>query len=243
MNFNTRLKELRLSKGLSQKELADKLNVGRTTVCEYERGKIVPKQEGLLELASFFNVSIDYLTGVSNDPTPQKQNTSDISNWLNTIQHILLDEDNTQVTFEGKKLSPKHKLYIDQLIQQLRNNIDMFIQFDANTVDTELTPKDYDRWDGRTCIKVISKPNSKLIKKEENIEETETTKFLDDCGGIQPLEIIEKEEYKRKVEIVLQKQRNGEELTDDELDILFEQMSRESAEAMNGTHPPITKRQ
>ena len=71
-----------------------------------------------------------------------------------------------------------------------------------------------------------------------SIEETETTKFLDDCGGIQPLEIIEKGEYKRKVEIVLQKQRNGEELTDDELDILFEQMSTECAEAMNGTHPP-----
>ena len=63
-------------------------------------------------------------------------------------------------------------------------------------------------------------------------------KFFVDCGGIQPLEIIEKEEYKRKVEIVLQKQRNGEELTDDELDILFEQMSTECAKSMNGTHPP-----
>ena len=70
-----------------------------------------------------------------------------------------------------------------------------------------------------------------------SIEETETTKFLDDCGGIQLLEIIEKEEYKSKVEVVLQKQRNGEELTDDELDILFEQMSTETAEAMNGTRP------
>lgn len=39
------------------------------------------------------------------------------------------------------------------------------------------------------------------------------------------------------VELVLQKQRNGEELTDDELDILFEQMSTETAESMNGTHP------
>lgn len=70
-----------------------------------------------------------------------------------------------------------------------------------------------------------------------SIEETETTKFLDDCGGIQPCGLFDKDEYKRKVEIVLQKQRNGEELTDDELDILFEQMSTETAEAMNGTHP------
>lgn len=71
-----------------------------------------------------------------------------------------------------------------------------------------------------------------------SFEETETTKFLDDCGGIQPCSLFDKDEYKRKVEIVLQKQRNGEELTDDELDILFEQMSRESANSMTGTHPP-----
>ena len=71
-----------------------------------------------------------------------------------------------------------------------------------------------------------------------SFEETETTKFLDDCGGIQPCSLFDKEEYKRKVEIVLQKQRNGEELTDDELDILFEQMSRECANSMTGTHPP-----
>ena len=245
MNFNTRLKELRLSKGLSQKELADKLNVGRTTVCEYERGKIVPKQEGLLKLASFFNVSIDYLTGVSNVSTTQKQNTSDISNWLNTIQHMLLDEDNTQVTFEGNELSPKHKLYVDQLIQQLRNNIDMFIQLDSNITDTELTPKDYDRWDGKTCINVISKPTKNAKKDTVMYSEPDDyfpkeirEKFFDDCGGIQPCSLFDKDEYKRKVEIVLQKQRNGEELTDDELDILFEQMSRECANSMTGTHPP-----
>lgn len=216
MIFNKRLKELRLSKGLSQKELADKLNIGRTTICEYERGKIVPKQEGLLELASFFNVSTDYLTGVSNDPISKKHKMSDISDWLKTIHHVLLDKNNTEAIYEGKKLSSKQKLYIDQLIQQLRNNIDMFIQLDANNIDTELTPKDYDRWDGRIGIKVISKPNQKCIKNDENIE---------------------KNEYKRKFELVLQKQRNGEELTDDELDILFEQMSTETAESMNGTHP------
>lgn len=71
-----------------------------------------------------------------------------------------------------------------------------------------------------------------------SFEETETTKFLDNCGGIQPCSLFDKDEYKRKVEIVLQKQRNGEELTDDELDILFEQMSRECANSMTGTHPP-----
>ena len=65
-----------------------------------------------------------------------------------------------------------------------------------------------------------------------------TSFLIDDCVGIQPCSLFDKDEYKRKVEIVLQKQRNGEELTDDELDILFEQMSRECANSMTGTHPP-----
>lgn len=61
-------------------------------------------------------------------------------------------------------------------------------------------------------------------------------------AGYFPKEIREKyfideNEHKSNVELVLQKQRNGEELTDDELDILFEQMSTETAESMNGTHP------
>ena len=127
MNFNTRLKELRLSKGLSQKELADKLNVGRTTVCEYERGKIVPKQEGLLKIANHFNVSVDYLTGVSNEPHTRKQNASELDALLNTIHHILLDEYDTPVTYEGETLSGKQKIIIDQLIEQLRDNIEMLL--------------------------------------------------------------------------------------------------------------------
>lgn len=45
-------------------------------------------------------------------------------------------------------------------------------------------------------------------------------------------------DYRSRVEAILQKNRNGEELTDDELDILFEQMSTECAESINGTHPP-----
>lgn len=61
IKFNIRLKELRLANGLTQKELAKAIEVGRTTISEYESGKIVPKHEGLLKLANYFNVSVDYL--------------------------------------------------------------------------------------------------------------------------------------------------------------------------------------
>ena len=65
MKFNERLKLLRNELGITQKELGQRIGVGRTTISEYESGKIVPKQDGLIELAKVFNVSVDYLTGVA----------------------------------------------------------------------------------------------------------------------------------------------------------------------------------
>lgn len=63
MTFSKRLKELRKEKELTQKELAEKLGVGRTTISEYESGKIVPRQDGLVKLAEILDVTVDYLTG------------------------------------------------------------------------------------------------------------------------------------------------------------------------------------
>ena len=128
MCFPKRLKELRLAHGETQKDLANAIEVGRTTISEYESGKIVPKQEGLLRLANHFNVSVDYLTGVSNTPATRKQNVSDLDSLLNTIHYILLDEYDTPVTYGDKKLSSRQKIIIDQLIEQLRDNIEMLLQ-------------------------------------------------------------------------------------------------------------------
>ena len=131
MCFPKRLKELRLNAGLTQKDLAKAIEVGRTTVSEYESGKIVPKQEGLLRIANHFNVSVDYLTGVSNERATRKQNISDLDALLNTIHHILLDEYDTPVTYEGEVLSETQKLLIDQHIEQLRDNIELMLQLDV----------------------------------------------------------------------------------------------------------------
>lgn len=128
IKFNVRLKELRIEKGETQKELAKCLEIGRTTVSEYESGKIVPKQEGLLKIANHFNVSVDYLTGVSNERATLKQNVTDLDALFNTIHHILLNEYNTPVTYDNKILSHKHKLIIDGYIEHIRDNIELLLQ-------------------------------------------------------------------------------------------------------------------
>ncbi len=62
-----RIKELRLEKGLSQKELANILGCNQTAVGKYERGYLEPNITILNLLADFFEVSVDYLIGRSDD--------------------------------------------------------------------------------------------------------------------------------------------------------------------------------
>ncbi len=58
-----RIKELRLEKGLTQKEVAERLKVTHAAIGNYENGKREPQIDDLILLADFFDVSIDYLVG------------------------------------------------------------------------------------------------------------------------------------------------------------------------------------
>ena len=61
-----RIKELRLGKELKQVELAQIIGMSQSSLSGYESGKIEPDQETLIRLSEFFDVSIDYLLGISN---------------------------------------------------------------------------------------------------------------------------------------------------------------------------------
>ena len=122
-----RLKELRLANGLTQKELAKSIEVGRTTISEYESGKIVPKHEGLLKLANYFNVSVDYLTGVSDEPATRQSNEHELDKLLNTLDYILMNEYDSPVLYEGVILNTYEKLMISQFLEQVRDNVELML--------------------------------------------------------------------------------------------------------------------
>jgi methanogenic corrinoid protein MtbC1 len=63
--FSTRLRELRATRKLRQKDLAEKLGVAQTTVANYEQGSRFPGEQMLERIADFFDVSLDYLLGRS----------------------------------------------------------------------------------------------------------------------------------------------------------------------------------
>ena len=63
--FKERLRKLRIQNNISQKELAESLHLGKCSISKYESGKSLPNCQTLILIAHFFNVSIDYIKGVS----------------------------------------------------------------------------------------------------------------------------------------------------------------------------------
>ena len=65
-----RLKDLREDKDLKQEDVAKFLNISQTNYSKYELGKINIPISSLTKLAEFYNTSIDYLLGLTNETKP-----------------------------------------------------------------------------------------------------------------------------------------------------------------------------
>lgn len=101
-----RIKEARKRKNISQKELAEKLNVTQQAVSYYENGSRLPDEKTWSEISNILTVPVDYLTGKTDDPDGWdiwEKNTGfsaeEIKNEIERMkiaQHILGDPNNLQ---------------------------------------------------------------------------------------------------------------------------------------------------
>lgn len=66
MTFGENIKNLRIKNNLTQKELAEKLNLSRPTIGRYESDERFPDRETIIDLAELFDVSIDEMFGREN---------------------------------------------------------------------------------------------------------------------------------------------------------------------------------
>lgn len=66
--FADRIKSLRKAKKVTQSDISELLGVTKTQVSDLENGKTTTSIERLCTLADYFDVSLDYLVGRSNDP-------------------------------------------------------------------------------------------------------------------------------------------------------------------------------
>ncbi len=66
MRYYPRLRDLREDADLTQDQLVKALGMHKTTYTNYEQGKREPPFELIIRLAQFYNVSIDYIAGLTN---------------------------------------------------------------------------------------------------------------------------------------------------------------------------------
>ncbi|WP_304459306.1 helix-turn-helix domain-containing protein [Alicyclobacillus sendaiensis] len=70
-----RLRALRKSLGLKRDEVAQAIGVTPRIITDYETETKRPTLDTAVKLADFFNVSLDYLVGRTDDPTPPKRSS------------------------------------------------------------------------------------------------------------------------------------------------------------------------
>ena len=123
-----RLRELRKAHNNTQAEIAKYLDVDRTTYVKYETDASRPNIDFTIKLAKFFNVSIDYLLGISNDSTSPCNNTD-------TPTLLPIDDINNYANFLIKSIS--------ELSEDGRKQVENFMRFvaeqerkDAKTTET-----------------------------------------------------------------------------------------------------------
>jgi len=65
--FSERLKELRSERGLSFKKLENAVGISDATLCRWENGQLENICEHIINLAKFFEVSVEYLLGLKEE--------------------------------------------------------------------------------------------------------------------------------------------------------------------------------
>ena len=86
---------------ICQKQLADKLDLVKGTISAYEQGKKYPSIEVLIKLCNVFQISADYLLGLSDDMQLMKSNLTD--EQMSTFRKLIHDMEQ----YNTLKNSPK----------------------------------------------------------------------------------------------------------------------------------------
>lgn len=91
LRFGKTLKHLREKAGITQSQLAEKLDVGVTTISNYETGRNEPNIKKLIIISKTFNISLDYL--LSNETIYQDKEATETDNRiLLRLKHLTEEE-------------------------------------------------------------------------------------------------------------------------------------------------------
>ncbi len=90
--FGKRLKYIRKTKGLTQRELANAIGLDQSAISHFERDKKKPDMDTLKTIADMLNISIDFLLTRTNDPVTYSRNQTDLIKKVNNNPYITAEE-------------------------------------------------------------------------------------------------------------------------------------------------------
>jgi len=90
MDLGKKIMTMRNEKNLSQEQLAEKLNVTRQTISNWENGKFYPDIDSLVNLSKFFNVSLDDLLSYDDKVLDYLKDSTDIVKSNKNILYAVL---------------------------------------------------------------------------------------------------------------------------------------------------------
>lgn len=99
--LSSRIKELRIKNSLTQRDLAKAINTTATSISAYETGLKTPSISIVKKIAEYFNVSLDWLCGVSDN-----QSNNGITTYADIIKLLILIEQhiNLRLSFTTEQM-------------------------------------------------------------------------------------------------------------------------------------------
>ncbi|WP_033715580.1 helix-turn-helix domain-containing protein [Bacillus mycoides] len=110
--FGQNLKKLRKSRDLTQEQLGEQLNLSRNQINNYENAMFEPSMETLLQISSFFDVSLDILcNGFSDTKDEMLRNTlKEVQQTYTTLEEPQRERFCKQLVFYSKVLAETDEL-------------------------------------------------------------------------------------------------------------------------------------
>ena len=106
MKYYERLRDLREDRDLSQAQIAELLNTSTSKISDYENGNTMMRIDKYIKLARFYNVSLDYLTGLIDVSRPLDEKAQIKVSNINPKERELLKayKSNPQIQWVINKL-------------------------------------------------------------------------------------------------------------------------------------------
>lgn len=189
MRINDIIKELRTELKLTQEQFAEIMNCNRQKIADWERGKSAPSADDIILLHNKFDVSADYLLGLSpNKTTDEKlkgvcdytglsdnavrivKSQTDVGNCVRTFMNIMLSANRIDAFYLFCRRLFVHRQNIAKYIEILETFADREVIIPATEVDGEIKPIERSEGFARECLKFINSAKNNMEVSEYGIQ-------------------------------------------------------------------------